>query len=167
MNIKEACDFLKKELLNNGYKYGFYCDGRKYLPDQSGIFDTVFFDQLFTIYRVQEPEVTMKHKIAICHDTVVLMRKLLADHNIPSKIWLQHDVHRDKYHTVLTFYLEGKTIYLELTPEFSKPWYGKELIFDSEEDFIKEYSKDECEVIDVTDSVIVGEQPKFVISRVK
>jgi hypothetical protein len=30
MKIQEACDLLKKELLNNGYEYGFYLNGKTY-----------------------------------------------------------------------------------------------------------------------------------------
>ena len=70
-----------------------------------------------------------------------------------------------KQHTVLTFYLENKTVYLELTPQSGKPWYGKELIFNSERSFVDEYSKDGIEVIDVTDSVLIGERPDFLLSR--
>ena len=66
---------------------------------------------------------------------------------------------------VLTFYLEDKFIYLELTPQSGKPCYGKELVFDSEQSFMAGYINDGCEVIDVTDSVIIGEAPDFVLSR--
>ena len=66
---------------------------------------------------------------------------------------------------VLTFYLEDKVIYLELTPQSGKPCYGKELVFDSEQSFMAGYINDGCEVIDVTDSVIIDEAPDFVLSR--
>lgn len=65
----------------------------------------------------------------------------------------------------MTFYVENKTIYLELTPQYTKPWYGKEMVFDNEQSFISEYSKDNCEVIEVTDSVVIGEAPEFILSR--
>ncbi len=65
----------------------------------------------------------------------------------------------------MTFYLENKVIYLELTPQSGKPWYGKELVFESEQSFMAGYLDDGYEVIDVTDSVIIGETPDFVLSR--
>ena len=65
----------------------------------------------------------------------------------------------------MTFYLEEKVIYLELTPQSGNPWYGKELVFDSEQSFMDGYIKDGYEVIDVTDSVVIGEAPDFVLSR--
>ena len=76
MTIKEACDLLKEELLDNGYEYGFYLNGVTY-----------------------------------------------------------------------------------------KSCYGKEIVFESEQSFIDGYKEDGYEVIDVTDSVIVGEAPDFVLSR--
>ena len=62
---------------------------------------------------------------------------------------------------------DKKTVYLELTPQSTKPWYGKEIVFDNEQSFIAEYSKDGCEVIEITDSVVVGEPPEFVLSRME
>ena len=76
-----------------------------------------------------------------------------------------HDRKSEKFHTVLTFYLEDKVVYLELTPQSGKPWYGKEMVFESEQSFIDGYKKDGYEVIDITDSVIIGEAPDFVLSR--
>jgi hypothetical protein len=52
-----------------------------------------------------------------------------------------------------------------LTPQSAKPWYGKELVFDNEQSFISEYGKDGCEVIEITDSVVIGEAPEFILSR--
>nr|MCR5328759.1 hypothetical protein [Saccharofermentans sp.] len=66
---------------------------------------------------------------------------------------------------VLTFCLEDKTVYLELTPQSDKAWYGKEIIFESEDIFVNEYKKNGCDVIDVTDDVIIGEAPDFLLSR--
>ena len=65
----------------------------------------------------------------------------------------------------MTFYVEDKTVYLELTPQSAKPWYGKEMVFDDEQGFISEYGKDGCEVIEITDSVVIGEAPEFILSR--
>ncbi len=69
--------------------------------------------------------------------------------------------------TVLTFCVDNKIVYLELTPQSTKPWYGKEIVFDNEMSFIAEYSKEGCEVIEITDSVVVGEPPEFVLSRME
>ena len=87
--IQRICKLLKDELIDNGYEYGFYLNGKIYKPD------------------------------------------------------------------------------LELTPQSTKPWYGKEIVFDNELSFIAEYSKEGCEVIEITDSVVVGEPPEFVLSRME
>ena len=165
MTIKEACDLLKDELMDNGYEYGFFLNGITYKPDFTKGFDKDFFDRLLKEYRVQDPGDTRQAKVGTCHDAVVLMRSILDKHSIPSKIWLLHEVKSGKFHTVLTFYLENKVIYLELTPQSGKPWYGKELVFESEQSFMAGYLDDGYEVIDVTDSVIIGETPDFVLSR--
>ena len=165
MTIKEACDLLKDELLDNGYEYGFYLDGITYKPDFAKGFDNEFFERLLNDYRVQDPKDTRQAKVGTCNDVVVLMKSILDEYIVPSKIWLLHDRKNGKFHTVLTFCLEDKVIYLELTPQSGKPWYGKELIFDSEQSFMDGYIKDGCEVIDVTDAVVIGEAPDFVLSR--
>ena len=82
-------------------------------------------------YRIQDPRDTKLAKVGTCHDIVVLMKAILEEQNIPNKIWLLHDKQRGKFHTILTFYIENKTIYLELTPQSTKPWYGKEIVFDN------------------------------------
>ena len=128
MLILEACELLKRELLDNGYEYGFYLNGISYRPDMTKGFDKEFFERLLIDYRIQSPEDTMKAKLGTCNDAVVLMKSILDKHSVPSKIWLLHDIHNNKFHTVLTFYLENKTVYLELTPQSGKPWYGKEII---------------------------------------
>ena len=165
MLIPEACELLKKELLGNGYEYGFYLNGKSYKPDMTKGFDKEFFERLLTEYRIQSPEDTMKAKIGTCNDVVVLMKSILNKHSVPSKIWLLHGIQNNKFHNVLTFYLENKTVYLELTPQSGKPWYGKEIIFDSEQSFVNEYKKNDCDVIDVTDDVIIGKAPDFLLSR--
>ena len=165
MTIKEACDLLKEELLDNGYEYGFYLKGVTHKPDFSQGFDNAFFGRLLNEYRIQNPKDTIKAKVGTCHDAVVLMKSILDEYSVPSKIWLLHDIKNKKFHTVLTFYLEGKVIYLELTPQSGKPWYGKEIVFESEQSFIDGYKEDGYEVIDVTDSVIIGDAPDFVLSR--
>ena len=77
MLIQEACDLLKRELLNNGYKYGFYLDGKIYTPRLENGFDKDFFHRLLTDYRIQEPSDTMKAKVGTCNDIVALMRAML------------------------------------------------------------------------------------------
>ena len=163
--IQRICQLLKDELLDNGYEYGFYLNGKTYKPDMSNGFDKEFFDRLLSVYRVQNPRDTKQAKVGTCHDIVVLMKAILDEQNVPSKIWLLHDRQRGKFHTVLTFYIENKTIYLELTPQSTKPWFGEKIVFDNEQSFISEYSKDGCEVIEITHDVVIGEAPYFVLSR--
>ena len=165
MLLQEVCELLKKELLDNGYEYGFFLNGTSYRPDMTKGFDKEFFERLLTEYRIQSPEDTKKAKVGTCNDVVVLMKSILDKHRVPSKIWLLHDFKNSKFHTVLTFCLESKTVYLELTPQSGKPWYGKEIIFDSEQSFVNEYKKNDCDVIDVTDDVIIGKAPDFLLSR--
>ena len=104
MLIQEACELLKKELLDNGYEYGFYLNGTSYRPDMTKGFDEEFFGRLLTEYRIQSPEDTMMAKVCTCNDAVVLMKSILDKHSVPSKIWLLHDIHNSKFHTVMTFY---------------------------------------------------------------
>ena len=88
MTIREACDLLKEELLDNGYEYGFYINGITYKPDFSQGFDNAFFERLLKEYRVQNPKDTMQAKVGTCHDAVVLMKSILDEYSVPSKIWL-------------------------------------------------------------------------------
>lgn len=165
MTIHEVCELLKKELLHNGYEYGFYLNGKIYKPDMSKGFDKDFFNLLLTKYRIQAPNDTKKVKVGTCNDVVVLMKSMLDKCNVPNKIWLLHDKQHNKFHTVLTFEAEHKTAYLELTPQSGKPWYGKEIIFENEYSFISQYAQNDGEVIDVTSSVSVGKVPDFLLSR--
>ena len=131
MTITEICDVLRAELFNSGYEYGFYLDGVKYKPDMQLGFDEEYYKLATTIYRIQSPNTTKMAKIGTCIDACLLMRKMLRDLYIDSRIWLIH--HRDKgsVHTILTFEAEDNTVYLELTPQSSKAWYGKEIIYNS------------------------------------
>ena len=165
MTIHEACGLLKKELLNSGYEYGFCLNGRTLRPDMSKGFDEEFFNRLSTEYRVQSPDDTRTAKVGTCNDVVVLMKSILDEHSVPSRIWLLHDRQRGRFHTILTFEAESKTVYLELTPQSGKPWYGKEIVFESEQDFIDECARNDCDAIDVTDSVFFGKAPNFLLSR--
>ena len=167
MKIVEICDALRKELVNTGYEYGFVVDGQIYKPNMARGFDAVFYHLANTISRVQDPEVTKQEKVGTCIDAVLVMRQILDAYNVPSKIWLTHHKQKNKVHTVLTFLAEGKTVYLELTPQSSKPWYGKELVYDDEDAFLQAQEKDGYEIFDVTDQVIIGERPYFLLDKLK
>ena len=157
---------LKKELLNNGYEYGFVVGGKKYKPDMSG-FDEEYYRLSTTIYRVQDPSVTMQEKIGTCVEAVMVMKYLLDALSVSNKIWLLYNPKKHKVHTVLTFEAEGKVVYLELTPQSSKEWYGKELIYANEHEFLRGHDEYGYDVSDVTDQVVVGEQPMFLLEKLK
>ena len=167
MTITKICDILKNELLNNGYEYGFVVDGKKYRPDMSNGFDNEYYQYSLTIYHVQDPSVTMREKIGTCVDAVLVMKRILDIYGIFSKIWLLYNKEKNKVHTVLTFEIEGKVVYLELTPQSGKAWYGKELVYDDEQMFLHELAKQNYEVSDVTDSVRIGQQPMFLLEKLK
>ncbi|MBQ8622896.1 MAG: hypothetical protein IJ424_00735 [Oscillospiraceae bacterium] len=165
MTIAKICNLLRSELFNNGYEYGFYANGKKYRPNMSIGFDSEYYQLSNTIYRVQDPHDTIKEKIGTCIDAVVVMRSILDEHNICNKIWLLFNKEKNKAHTVLTFEAESKTVYLELTPQSAKPWYGKEIIYSCEQDFLKEYKENGYDVSEVTDFVVIGRAPKFLLRK--
>ena len=165
MTIPEICDILRLELYNSGFEYGFILNGRKYVPDKSKGFDNDFYNLAKTISIVQAPSVTLSEKTGTCIDTVVLMKSMLDRLDIPSKIWLTYNRVKNRVHTILTFYAENKTVYLELTPEYSKPWYGKEIIYSDEEEFLCEYENNGYDISDVTNSVIIGQRPEFLLKK--
>jgi len=86
---------------------------------------------------------------------------------VPCKLWLLHNKTKNKVHTIPTFEAEGKVVYLELTPQSAKPWYGKELVYNNEQDFLQEYQKTDYDVSDVTNRVIIGEQPIFLLEKLE
>lgn len=167
MKIIDLCNVLRAELLNNGYEYGFVVDGQIYKPNMADGFDAAFYHLAQTISLVQDPAVTKKEKVGTCIDAVLVMRQTLAPYNIPNKIWLLYHPQKNKAHTIITFEAEGKIVYLELTPQSSKPWYGKEIIYDDEQTFLKEQENNGLEIFDVTDRVIVGERPQFLLEKLK
>lgn len=167
MTINQICDMLREELLNNNYEYGFVVDGKKYKPDMSNGFDKEYYERSLTIYCVQDPLVTMKEKIGTCVDAVLVMKHLLDVHSISSKIWLLYNREKNKVHTILTFVAEGETVYLELTPQSSKAWYGKEIIYSDEQSFLQDYEKMNYDISDVTDSVKIGQQPEFLLAKLR
>jgi hypothetical protein len=167
MKIVELSNALRAELLNNGYEYGFVVDSQKYKPNMENGFDNEYYHLAKTISCVQDPAITKKEKIGTCIDTVLVMRQILDEYKVPSKIWLLYHKGKNKAHTVLTFEAEGKVVYLELTPQSSKPWYGKEIVYEKEQAFLQEQENNGLKVIDVTDRVIFGERPYFLLEKLK
>ena len=167
MTITKLCEMLKSELLNNGYEYGFIAEGKKYKPDMSNGFDKEYYQHSLTIYRVQDPLVTMKEKIGTCVDAVLVMKHILDMHGVSGRIWLLYNKEKNKVHTVLTFEAESKVVYLELTPQSGKACYGKELVYEDEQMFLQELEKQNYDVSEVTASVRIGEQPEFLLDKLK
>ena len=165
MTIQEICDVLRAELYNTGFEYGFFLNGQKYKPNMQNGFDNEYYQLSQTIYRVQNPEITLKEKIGTCIDAVVVMKSILDKRNVPCKIWLLHDKKKSKLHTILTFSAEDKIVYLELTPLSSKKWYGQEIIYSNEQALLQEYGDDGHDISDVTDRVIIGERPLFLLEK--
>ncbi len=167
MSIFEICDMLRSELFNNGYEYGFYMNGKKYKPDISSGFDNEYYQLSKTIYRVQPPYVTIREKTGTCVDATLVMKQFLDECDIPSKIWLLYERARNKVHTILTFAAEERIVYLELTPQSAKPWYGREIIYQSEQEFLKEFESADREITDVTDQIVIGEPPEFLLAKLQ
>ena len=167
MTMDQICDILRAELLNNGYEYGFVLSGQKYKPNMQDGFDHEYYDLSKTIYRVQDPGVTMKEKIGTCIDAVLVMKLLLDKYSVPSKIWLLYHKKKNKVHTILTFQVESKIVYLELTPQSSKPWYGKEIVYANDQELLQQYENDGYDISDVTQSIVIGRQPEFLLAKLR
>ncbi len=165
MTICEICDALRNKLFNNNFEYGFVINGKKYKPNIQNGFDNEYYHLSKTIYLIQEPTVTLKEKIGTCIDIVLVMKSILDEFNVPCKIWLIYNKNKNKAHTILTFSAENKITYLELTPQFSKSWYGKEIIYLNEQELCAEYEKNGYEICNVTDSIIIGQQPYFLFNK--
>ena len=165
MTIQEICDVLRAELYNTGFEYGFFLNGQKYKPNMQNGFDNEYYQLSQTIYHVQNPETTLKEKIGTCIDAVVVMKYMLDKLNVPCKIWLLSNKSKNKKHTILTFEAENKVVYLELTPQFGKAWYGKEILYSNEQEFFGEQAKSGWDVDDVTNLIIIGQQPMFLLER--
>ena len=166
MTIKEICDILRSSLYNQGFAYGFVLDGQKYKPNPNVGFDKEYYRLSNTIYLVQDPTVTQKEKIGTCIDAVLLMKSILDQQNVSCKIWLLHHKKKNKMHTILTFSAEDKIVYLELTPQSSKKWYGQEIIYPNEQALLQAYETNGYDISDVTDSVIVLEKPLFLLEKI-
>ena len=165
MTIKEICDKLRAALYNNGFEYGFVLDGKKYKPDMHNGFDNEYYHLSKTIYLVQEPSVTLKEKIGTCVDVVLVMKSILDNLNVLNKIWLLYNKKKNKVHTILTFDAENKIVYLELTPQSSKSWYGQEIIYSSEQELLREYENNNYDISDVTSLIKVGQRPYFLLNK--
>lgn len=163
--IQEICNILRAELFNTDYEYGFVVNGQKYKPNMENGFDKDYYHLSTTIYRVQDPVTTMKEKIGTCVDAVLVMKQLLDNLKIPNKIWLLYNKQKNKVHTILTFEAEDKLVYLELTPQSSKAWYGKEIIYSNEQEFLLGYKNNGYDISDVTDSIVIGQQPEFLLAK--
>ena len=166
MTIKEICDILRSGLYNNGFEYGFILNGQKYKPNMNDGFDNEYYHLSNTIYLVQEPKVTLKEKIGTCIDVVLVMKSILDKLNVSCKIWLLHNKKKNKMHTILTFSSEDKVVYLELTPQSSKKWYGQEIIYSNEQALLQEHKNNGYDISDVTDLIIIGEQPLFLLENI-
>ncbi len=159
MTINEICDELRRELYNNGYEYGFYLNGKKYKPDFTKGFDEEYGRLSKSIYRIQNPEDTIGQKIATCIDSVLVMGTILDSLSVSYKIWLPHSAKDNYSHTILTFEAESKIVYLELTPQSNKPWYGKEIVYNNEQELIEAFSKNNQKITDVTNKIHIGNFP--------
>ena len=159
MRIAEICALLRRELYDTGYQYGFYSNEKRFTPDIKNGFDAEFFHLSRTIYRIQNPVDTMREKVGTCIDTVMVMKTILDNLDVPYKIWLIYHREKKREHTILTFAAEDKIIYLELTPQSSKPWYGKEILYDNEQHFIKQFQKENYIIVEITDKIIIGDAP--------
>ena len=165
MTITEICDMLRSELLNNGYEYGFYSCGKKYKPNMSSGFDEEYHRLSKMMHRIQPPSVTMREKTGTCLETTLVMRALLDDRDISNKIWLLYNKVKNKPHTILTFEAEEKVVYLELTPQSAKPWYGKEICYSCEKEFLDEYRSNGYEVTDISEMLVSSMSPYSLLQK--
>lgn len=155
------CGLLREELYENGYRYGFYLNGRRIVPEPTKGFDAEFGRLLATEYRIQSPAITRREKVATCLDAVLVMKEILSANGIGSKIWMICQRESRKCHAVLTFVIGGTVVYLELTPQSGKENYGKALFFESERAFISYWEGANNLVREITDVCVPGEKPDF------
>lgn len=166
-SIDEMCGLLRDELYENGYMYGFYLNGKRIIPDTSKGFDEEFARLITTEYRIQTPELSRREKVGTCLDAVLVMKEILSGQGIESKVRMIFQREKKKVHAVLSFELSEKVIYLELTPQSGKPNYGKELIFESEEEFIEYWEQQNYLVQDITEVCKPGANPSFFMDLLK
>ena len=97
---------MRAELYNNGFEYGFIVNDQKYKPNRDNGFDNEYYHLAKTISIVQDPSVTLKEKIGTCVDIVLVMKSILDNLNIPSKIWLLYN--KSKIKCILYIHLRQK-----------------------------------------------------------
>ena len=165
--IVEMCELLRKELFENGYSYGFFLDEKKVVPNISLGFDEEFYRLLTTEYRIQSPEISKREKVATCLDAVLIMKEILLNRDIESKIWMIFQEERKKVHSVLSFELLGQVVYLELTPQSGNKNYGKEILFGSEEEFVEYWEEQNYLVREITHLCEPGAEPTFFLEMLK
>ena len=105
----------------------------------------------------------MKEKIGTCIAAVIATHSILDDINVHSHISLSSHTAKRTPHTILTFEAEEKLVYLELTPQSNKPWYGKEIIYNDERDLIKEFRGKDFVIIEVTEKIIIGDHSEALL----
>ena len=167
MTINEICNILRSEFVGNGYEYGFYLEGKRYMPDSSLGFDEDYFRLSKTIYRVQNPIDTQREKIGTCIDACMLIKQMLNELLINCNIWLIRHREKGSVHTIITFEMDNSIVHLELTPRSKKPWYGKEILYSSVNDFLTDVEKHGYDISDVTNDITIGNAPVFLLKHLK
>ena len=102
-----------------------------------------------------------REKVATCLDAVLIMKEILFEQAIESKIWMLFLKEKRKAHSVLTFEIDGRIVYLELTPQSGKSNYGKEILFEGIEEFVSFWEQQGYIVSDITDVCTPGANPDF------
>ena len=166
-SLNEICQLLKDELLDNGYMYGFYLRDKRVIPNMSIGFDEEFANLLTSEYRIQKPMVSRREKVATCLDTVLIMKEILFEQDVESKIWMLFLREKRKVHSVLTFEMDEKIVYLELTPQSGKSNYGKEILFESIEGFVSYWEQQGYIVSDITELCVPGANPTSFMDLLK
>lgn len=95
------------------------------------------------------------------------MKEILSEQTIESRIWMLFLKEKRKVHSVLTFEIDGKIVYLELTPQSGKSNYGKEILFEGIEEFVSFWEQQGFTVSDITDKCTPGANPDFFMDLVK
>lgn len=63
--------------------------------------------------------------------------------------------------------MDEKIVYLELTPQSGKSNYGKEILFESIEEFVSYWEQQGYIVSDITELCVPGANPTFFMDLVK
>lgn len=86
----------------------------------------------------------------------LLRKELYHSGYVYGFFWMIYNKLKHKVHAILTFYLEDQAAYLELPPQSGKQCYGKEVLYENEQDFINDYQNNEYEIVDITAKVTPG-----------